>query len=1258
MTPTAGTKYSFGAAVRARGSGSSTVSDVSSVSAGSWPRSMSPVRQPAPPTSSGGRGRTTTGRGDLDGDGGGALPPRDPAAPTVHEEILHVKRRSAEALVASARAQADLARTSAAVNSAAVVKLAKDTVSHECQLYESRRFVASSGGSNIGWDNVVATIGDEGSSDALNKLSVLGANNDGAAARAELRLATPEADSVAKTPGGLFLAYGIGTGWFKQVADAVRDRDTARVRYGIRFVVTFRAIEAFCRVELGAPEGLTPEWCAFQTDDVLEVAADLAARARREGEPPAINDIAAYKKACLAMGTLMAVTYGKIVADRWTEYVKEVALLGSTFKWTLAYRKYLINAALTAFSSAVQASIDAVKAVNAAANDLAGVGGEANDPSVTDLVAMYGRVGVGGAPIFTKPEAAAFSTDHDHKTAPLASALRKLRSIMAKEAQKGLMNGAVNVALAAQSGAAFGNETASRRRQREKEEKRAASDGASKDPPTRGKGLQAPADDDAASNVDSTPPDTRGSGEAAPGAQPPPATQPPTGTGGGAPGSTALSDKCMALAKKDFAQFGAGGKPPCMKFETHTQCRLSDEECYFHHRKRPLTETEIAKLQPETRAWATAYGGFRSQKEVPKGERSGVIGRMIAEIDKTPRRSTSGSGIEVPERVVELYADVISDPRPLERELKAVLDGGGDSVFHERPEAPRWRSESAADSTADLFSQVPGQRAKQDRIFEAILPLVSPPLEVTERDHRVFMAWLVTVLSRQSEAEGQWSWPARIDLALSPSDVKLSPWLADPAALLRPSLRGSGPCPISGVDALIVYGACPVAGHLDEAAFNVYGWPFVAYQVGDVVSAGGERRINQCVTKGDSISDLVSQRQHVTPAQLAARSAAYSEALCVEATQLLEHFGAASGSVTLFQAEMRDTAIDRATWGDTDIGYVLTLGGINRASDVLGLNPELRRKIVFTSRRANAPLAVYVYDGARFGDSDSWVSYGLLFDGHYWPARPVMMQWEDVGGAGDLLSKMASLGGDIRYRSAVDWRTYQPSPSEPRLPAALYSRMGPSTPSAGSSTRGGKASRDLFVDMPAGIHDFCASFMASRDYDGRDGAEAPDNYISEGDIKRSPGGKAFEKFTLSKLMSLEPDPEVRDAYDELVAWAETEFDSKAVRSDPAVYAKLCDAVAAVGKLTTRTIRHYQCWRRAFAVFQSKHFNKHGTLASPARQEDLRGVNSDAVLDYIEHTTEHFVHARIDGEAPPALKSMPPYKSALVGPAGHPSALLA
>ena len=181
---------------------------------------------------------------------------------------------------------------------------------------------------------------------------MLGANNDGAAARAELRLATPPANSATKTPCRLFLAYGVGTGWFKQVADAVRDRNTARARFGIRFVVTFRAIEAFCRVELGAPEGLTPEWCAFQTDDTLEDAANLASRARREGDPPAINDLSTYKKACLAMGTLMAVTYGKIVSGRWAAYVKEVYELGTTFKWSLDYRKLLINSALTAFSDA------------------------------------------------------------------------------------------------------------------------------------------------------------------------------------------------------------------------------------------------------------------------------------------------------------------------------------------------------------------------------------------------------------------------------------------------------------------------------------------------------------------------------------------------------------------------------------------------------------------------------------------------------------------------------------------------------------------------------------------------------------------------------------------------------------------------------------------------------------------------------------------------------------------------------------------
>ena len=100
---------------------------------------------------------------------------------------------------------------------------------------------------------------------------------------------------------------------------------------------------------------------------------------------------------------------------------------------------------------------------------------------------------------------------------------------------------------------------------------------------------------------------------------------------------------------------------------------------------------------------------------------------------------------------------------------------------------------------------------------------------------------------------------------------------------------------------------------------RAYDWAFVAYQVGGVVEVGGSARVNQCVAKGDSVADLISLRQPVTPATLVAWSAAYSESLCTEATSLLEHIGEAVGSATLFEAEMRDTAVDRATWSNTDM---------------------------------------------------------------------------------------------------------------------------------------------------------------------------------------------------------------------------------------------------------------------------------------------------------------------------------------------------
>jgi hypothetical protein len=35
--------------------------------------------------------------------------------------------------------------------------------------------------------------------------------------------------------------------------------------------------------------------------------------------------------------------------------------------------------------------------------------------------------------------------------------------------------------------------------------------------------------------------------------------------------------------------------------------------------------------------------------------------------------------------------------------------------------------------------------------------------------------------------------------------------------------------------------------------------------------------------------------------------------------------------------------------------------------DVLTLDPTLRRNVVFASRRSNAPLIIFVYDGVAFG---------------------------------------------------------------------------------------------------------------------------------------------------------------------------------------------------------------------------------------------------------------------------------------------------
>ena len=73
--------------------------------------------------------------------------------------------------------------------------------------------------------------------------------------------------------------------------------------------------------------------------------------------------------------------------------------------------------------------------------------------------------------------------------------------------------------------------------------------------------------------------------------------------------------------------------------------------------------------------------------------------------------------------------------------------------------------------------------------------------------------------------------------------------------------------------------------------------------------------------------------------------------------------------------------------------------------------------------------------------------------------------------------------------------------------------------------------------------------------------------------------------------------------------------------------------------------HYSDWRAAFAAFQPRIFNVRGTLACIHRQEKMRGIVDDPLLDYIKYTTEHFVSTRIDGSAPTSLVETPPFKSA-------------
>ena len=139
--------------------------------------------------------------------------------------------------------------------------------------------------------------------------------------------------------------------------------------------------------------------------------------------------------------------------------------------------------------------------------------------------------------------------------------------------------------------------------------------------------------------------------------------------------------------------------------------------------------------------------------------------------------------------------------------------------------------------------------------------------------------------------------------------------------MLRPPSRAQGPCPLTKLPPLIVYAPCPVPGHLDQAAFNVMGFPFVAHQVGHIVVVDGVEHSGQCAIKCDSVADLVATGAGVTPAVLAGRSADMAGALRDEAVELLAFLGPAPRRVSLLQEELREYALDRTEWQDADVGY-------------------------------------------------------------------------------------------------------------------------------------------------------------------------------------------------------------------------------------------------------------------------------------------------------------------------------------------------
>ena len=1196
-------------------------------------------------------------------------------APTpIQEHVVAAK--------AGAQAQAMVALHSKHQLDALEEKDARGRPDAERHIFELFRWIASNGNSNKGY------LGTDAAEDsaAPTPMSVLG--DDSAAARAR------EDSKLPISEGGLFFTSRTsgtatnptGQGFYAAVAAACADRYLCHVRFGVNFVVTHRVIEAFARVDFSRETGVTPDWTTRSVGSSLLQTAPLGA-AEREHPPPLIESVETYKKACRAFGTFFPPTYGTEVKLWWDRFVDRCFALSSTNKWPLVSTRRMIETGLRGLHHDVRLSINNVKDQKRAESTAAGVGYNGDDPSVTDLVRMADIPLESGALFVRPPYEWAFNSDEKDvlSGSPLACDYQKALLLMIQRsegtisaaAQAELNEGWIAATARGKASAAEARKEREKEKKAEKAKKKADKE-KEQDPPaasSRGKGALASGTELA---------DDGSAAESAPAS----ARSPGRGRGEG-PRTGLLFEHSNQFLERARAGYGRR----CLKHLCNDGCKRSDAECDRDHDE-PLTEAEIAKLPQESRIWAISFGDFVGRTSVPWGARRGHIERGLAAAASNSQPGSRGEGapggpVDLGDRAREQYGPVMDSDRPLQQQLGALLRGESRDVYATFPESPRHRTEQASDAEADAASGVAGLSAHQRAVLAQLREHGHlAPLDESLAPHRLFIGWLAVWISERvapGDVLGAVNWQGLITRALLPAEVRASPVLRAAACLMRPRSRGAGVCPVSGEPPLVVFETVSIPGVLRRAAVHVFGIPMVAHEVGYVVIDDlGAQRTGLCVIKTDSVSDLLANGQTVDEGTLAIRAQAFALALAEEAAQMLESVGEPREFISMPEAEARESSWDRTTWSEADVHYALTLGGVDRTSDVLALDPTMRRKIVIAQRRTGGPVHVYVIDGENYdGGAGCWVAYSLLHDYHNRPMSPVDVEYATPAGGERVLAAAATLGVPSTRRMARGWRALCAQPGEALVPAALFHDVdgrfrisSPEVTRGGVLSRGGRLSRagraeplGIFDTVPSRITEWLLNWSLgpppaapgpALTEDGgsepcgkselcgkdADGDAANDQHISRGSQTRSAAGAKWEHLTLSALRELRPHPDVLDKVVRLADIAEIKFDSKAVRRGEFEKERLEAHWAEVLGLMDEITAHYSDWREAFAVFQAEIFRRRGPLADPQTQEKLRGVLDDEMLNYIQETTEHFVESRIDGQAPTSFQPVDPFKSAL------------